>query len=284
VNSVLGQTFDNFELIVVADGCEDDLADIEKLDKRIRVIRQLGRGVSVARNIGIRAARAEFIAFLDDDDRMLPDRLAAQFEAMVDHVDIAICHTQFRYIDGVGASLEDGYARRVEYLDLLSGELGVLMPTTMMRKSLLQQVGLFDSVFKICEDVDVILRLARQGHLIYLTDVLTEYRKHDGNASSDTRMAGLLLESVISKHRTFAQLADDGTATAAAEEGIRRVRRLASAGCIVQARSMWHQRKPIATVRLVIEAFGLSPSGSIRDLLGNRWLIKTLITKRTVRL
>jgi glycosyltransferase involved in cell wall biosynthesis len=276
VASVLAQSFEGFELIVVADGCDDDLVDVEALDPRIRVIRQKNRGESVARNVGVRAARAELIAFIDDDDRMLPGRLRAQFEAMNGLRDAGLCHTLFHFIDSEGSRVGGGYAREVDYLDLLRGELGVLMPTTMMRKSLLQEVGLFDSSLRTCQDVDVILRLARRNKLIFLDQKLTEYRVHGGNASADGRVAGEALEALIAKHRLLAQRGGDVDAAAAARVGETQMRRMASTGHVAHARQAWQQHDPGAAALSVVKAARLSPMVTVRDLAGNRRAIRAL--------
>jgi GT2 family glycosyltransferase len=270
VRSVLSQSLRNLELIVVADGCADELHDLDVLDPRIRIIRQARRGVSIARNVGVRAARTDLIAFVDDDDRMLPDRLDAQFRAMADQLDVAICHSQFVFINESGALIANGYARKVDYLDLLSGELGVLMPTTMMRKSLLQEAGMFDAALRTCQDVDVILRLAKGNRLIFLPATLTQYRVHGDNASADPRLAGQVLEEVIGKHLRSAQRSGDVEVVAAARAGVTRARGLASGGHILEARLLWRQRHRLAAARLIATAIRLSPEVTLRDLGANR--------------
>ena len=67
VASVQSQTLQDLEIVIVLDGCEDDLSDIEQSDQRVRVVRQRRRGASIARNVGIAQANSELIAFLDDD-------------------------------------------------------------------------------------------------------------------------------------------------------------------------------------------------------------------------
>jgi glycosyltransferase involved in cell wall biosynthesis len=276
VRSVLDQTFTDFELIIVADGCEDDLLDVEALDERVRCIRQPNRGESVARNVGIRAARCELIAFLDDDDRMLPGRLAAQYQEMEGQPEVGLCHTQFRVIDANGTPTGEGYARHVEYLDLLRSEFGALMPTTMMRKSLLQEVGMFDSALRTCQDIDVILRLASRSRLAFDGTVLTEYRQHGNNASRDRRIAGQTLEALLAKHLSFARLRGDDIAAAAASMGVARMRRFTGVACLAQARDALRNGDRLAALRLFAQAVRLSPVDTARDLLGNRRPIRAM--------
>ena len=109
VASVQSQTLQDLEIVIVLDGCEDDLSDIEQSDQRVRVVRQRRRGASIARNVGIAQANSELIAFLDDDDRMLPDRLSRQLEAMKDG-DVGLCHTECRAIDEDGRPMPFGDA------------------------------------------------------------------------------------------------------------------------------------------------------------------------------
>ena len=276
VGSVLAQSFADFEVIVVADGCPDDLDDLEALDGRIRIVRQANRGVSVARNVGVRASRSDLIAFLDDDDRMLEGRLAAQYEAMDGHDDVAVCHTQFRVIDANGVQVGEGYARPVQYLDLLRGELGVLMPSTAIRKALLQDVGLFDAALRTGEDVDLLLRLASQVQLTFTPEVLTEYRRHGNNASRDTVIAGQALAAVLAKHRHLAEVTDEREVSAAAGVGLGRMRRLTSAGYINQGRREWRRGKRLAALRRFAEAARLSPVEAVQDLVGNRRIVRCL--------
>jgi len=110
IASVQSQTFQDWELIVVLDGCEDDLSEIERNDDRVRVFRQRNRGECVSRNVGIGHARTGLIALLDDDDRMLPNRLQTQVDVMNDE-SVGVCHTQYRVIDEHGRSLAKGSRR-----------------------------------------------------------------------------------------------------------------------------------------------------------------------------
>lgn len=185
VASVQSQTLKDWELIIVCDGCEDDLSDIEKSDQRVRVFQQRNRGVSIARNVGIRHARSELVAFLDDDDRMLPDRLLAQSGAMSDQ-SIGLCHTQFRVIDESGVIVGIGESKESQYRDFLRDDGWVLLSSTMTRKKLIQEMGGFNPLLLLSEDLDLLYRIARGSMFSFLPDVLTEYRRHGSNTSLTT--------------------------------------------------------------------------------------------------
>ncbi len=105
----------------ISDGCEDDLSDLERDDRRIRVFYQPNRGVSIARNVGIARSAASLMARLDDD-LTLPGRLLAQFGA-VREADVGLCHSQYSFIDENGAYLAAGTANDSQYRDASVGYL-----------------------------------------------------------------------------------------------------------------------------------------------------------------
>ena len=167
IASVQTQTFENWELIIVFDGCDDDLSDIERADPRVRSIHQARRGAAVARNVGIHQATAELVALLDDDDRMLPDRLRLQSAAMDDET-VVITHTQYRVIGPDGRILRDGDAAETSYLDFLRGASHVMSGTAMFRKRSFQEVGGYNSVLQFGEGQDLIFRIAREGRICFV--------------------------------------------------------------------------------------------------------------------
>ncbi len=199
IASVQAQTLEDWELIVVLDGCQDDLSDLERSDERIRVIRQRQRGVSVARNVGIQRARAELVAFLDDDDRMLPDRLQAQLRTMSDDT-IGLSHTQFQFIDANGLVIGPGLARQAQYRDFLKGDGVIFLSSVMARRSLLQEVGGFSSILSFGEDLDLIFRIARESTLCFLPKVLAEYRRHGSNVWLNETSGGREIKQILTQH------------------------------------------------------------------------------------
>jgi len=196
IASVQAQTMTDWELIVVFDGCEDDLSDLEKGDQRVRSIHQPRRGASIARNVGVSQARSDLIALLDDDDRMLPDRLLLQCAAMADPA-VTLSHTQYRIIDQHGAAVRDGEATDCSYLDCLRGESTILTGTLMFKKRTFQEIGGYNPLLPHAEGQDFIYRVARQGKIVFVPQVLYEYRLHDSNvwfgSSSGTEETALVL-------------------------------------------------------------------------------------------
>ena len=265
VASVQSQTVTDWELIIVADGCEDDLSDIGSDDPRIRLIRQARRGESVARNVGVRSARGPMIAFLDDDDRMLPDRLRQQLEAMKD-LNVGLCHTWWRVIDGGGVAIRDAVsldARSEEgpqYRDLLR-DLGVPpITSSMVRKSLFEEVGGFDSTMRLVPDFDLIFRIARESRLRVVPEVLTEYRRHGDNTRPTMASSDGLLASILIRHLCRAEDAGNNADIRAARIGLSKAKRAHARSAMLRARQAAGVHKYATAVRLAEQAFRLSPS------------------------
>lgn len=162
VESVLEQSYRRFELIVVDDGSTDDTPDIlGRYGGRIRVLRTANRGVSAARNTGIRASVGRLIALLDSDDYWLPDKLARQVDLFVRHPDIVIAQTEETWIrKGVRVNPKQRHRKRDGFIFEPSLPLCLISPSAvMMRRSLLDEIGLFDENLPACEDYDLWLRI-----------------------------------------------------------------------------------------------------------------------------
>lgn len=163
VASVLSQDFNDFELIVVDDGSSDDTQKIlQPFCRDILVIRQENRGVSAARNTGIRASSASLIAFLDSDDLWLPRKLSIQVDFFDKHPEVLICQTQEIWIrEGVRINPRRRHEKRAGMIFKPSLELCLVSPSAvMMRQSLFDRVGLFDESLPACEDYDLWLRVS----------------------------------------------------------------------------------------------------------------------------
>lgn len=170
LESVFAQTFPAAEIIVVNDGSKDDTpAVLASYGDRIKAISQSNGGLSAARNTGILAADSEWIAFLDDDDEYVPERLAIAAETIARHPDIGVHATNTALVNEDGSEL-DMFGLRgrnaTEHMRLERPLEWVLVgcfyaQTLVARKSLLLEVGLFRKTFY--EDMDLFVRLAAKG-------------------------------------------------------------------------------------------------------------------------
>jgi glycosyltransferase involved in cell wall biosynthesis len=192
IDSVLTQDFTDFELIVVDDGSTDGThASISDYGAAIRYIHQENRGVSAARNTGIRAARGELIALLDSDDTWLPGKLKAQADFFRTHPDACICQTEEIWIrNGVRVNPGKRHRKASGMIFERSLTLCLVSPSAvMMRKCLLDGVGVFDESLPACEDYDLWLRIAWK-HPIHLID-RPLIVKRGGHADQLSRMPEL---------------------------------------------------------------------------------------------
>ncbi|UQZ91040.1 glycosyl transferase [Deltaproteobacteria bacterium Smac51] len=166
VRSVLDQDYVPLELIVVDDGGADEtpgLLAALATDPRLTVLRQDNRGVSAARNLGIKSSQGPLLCFLDSDDEWLPGKLAAQVEFMAANPLSPLVQTQERWIRN-GRRVNPGrkHLKRAGDIFLDSVKLCLISPSAvMLRRSLLDEVGLFDETLPAAEDYDLWLRILR---------------------------------------------------------------------------------------------------------------------------
>jgi len=197
IDSVLAQTLEDIEVIVVDDGSDDGTGDVlrERYGERIRYFYQENLGRSVARNRGIRASRSPYLLFLDSDDWLLPDALRLQAEFLDAHPDVDVVYSDGYYCDATGRpiqliSLERPPVPEGKLLEVIVlHNVVVATHSAMVRRRALDRLGdpYFDEALRGTEDADLWLRLAAIGATFAYQDVLTcKYRLHGGNASSST--------------------------------------------------------------------------------------------------
>lgn len=172
VESVVRQTFDDWELVVVDDGSGDHTKELlAPFQGQLTYLSHpTNRGVAAARNTGIRESRAPLIAFLDSDDHWLPRKLAEQVQFFRDNPGAVVCQTEEIWIRK-GRRVNPKQKHRKPSGDIFepSLELCLVSPSAvMLRRGLLDKVGLFDEELPACEDYDLWLRIACQYpvHLI----------------------------------------------------------------------------------------------------------------------
>ncbi|MCA1790302.1 MAG: glycosyltransferase, partial [Thioalkalivibrio sp.] len=198
VRSVFDQSLQTWELIVVDDnggGTTYREQTSERVrpflaDPRVRYIpHATNQGGSAARNTGIREARADYVAFLDDDDEWLPDKLARQVEAFRQHdEDVALVCTSFFRIDESKGTCTISRPRLVEPLERELLMLNVIGPTStvMCRRAALLAIDGFDDELPAMQDMDLFLRLALRYRLVLVDEPLVRYHTHEaGNIGKD---------------------------------------------------------------------------------------------------
>lgn len=187
VRSILGQTWDDFELLLIDDGSSDNSPAIMAsfTDPRIRIIRHTtNKGLVASLNAGLESARGEFVARMDADDVSLPQRLARQMTFMDDHPEVGICGTHARVINTEGKPLQRLSPPCGEVLAKMTWRPSPLIhPSVIMRRSIFQLFR-YDPEFVHTEDYELWLRASRTVRIENIPEILLLYRAHPASVSS----------------------------------------------------------------------------------------------------
>jgi glycosyltransferase involved in cell wall biosynthesis len=208
IGSVLNQTYQDFEIIVIDDGSTDNTREIIRSfkDKRVKYVKKYkkNKGSSVARNIGIKIARGKYFALLDSDDEWLPEKLDKQIKILQDgSPELGVVYSNLCYIDENGKNMnklrnpkKEGYI----YEDLL-GENYVGPPSTLLiRKECFHQVGLFDNLLNAMEDWDMWIRIAKYYRFSLIKIPIVKYRLHSNQLSINLRVKNIAANRILVKY------------------------------------------------------------------------------------
>lgn len=194
IESVLNQSFRDFELIVVDDGSTDDTRRlIDSCGPKIRYYYQENRGPAAARNLGVRQARATWLAFQDSDDLSTPDHLQVLHDYVEAHPECAMVFANGVYLGGREHSRETIIPARksrrlaaegVRLNDLFEKSIARLQ-AALVSKAAYGAAGGMNESLRVCHDLDLFLRLCAKFPVAYLDRVVFQYRKHEGNITRD---------------------------------------------------------------------------------------------------
>ena len=207
IESVLRQTYEDFELIVVDDASVDDTEDVVMSiqDPRLKFIQHdVNRGGGAARNTGVQMARGELIAFQDSDDEWFPSKLKIQTGIMERaSAKVGVVYSGFWRVDKETKSYAPGakVSRRSGHIhsDLLRRNF-VTTPSILTRKDCLVKVGLFDESLPRLQDWDLVIRLSRDYEFIFIEEpLLTSYISPDSISRDDSAVI-VALELMLTKY------------------------------------------------------------------------------------
>jgi len=201
--SVLCQTFRDLELVVVDDASSDDTSEIVAKfgDSRVKYIRQAtNHGPSIARNTGISHSSGQYIAFLDDDDEWMPEKLQRQLPRLDSSPrKVGVLYTTSLAVDGRSGKCLSRYTAKVKG-DVLESMLlhGAVAPTStfLCRRECFDKVGLFDPSLSYGEDFDMWLRIARDFEFDYIDEPLVRYTLPHTNVSSLSRKYNAVIRGI----------------------------------------------------------------------------------------
>jgi Glycosyl transferase family 2 len=190
VESILGQTFHDFEFVIIDDGSTDRTAEIltnyARQDERIRVHRHENKGRATSLNIGIGVARGKYIARMDADDIALRTRLEEQIRFMEEHPDVGLLGGAFELISDDGSRLINTISFPTEDSDIKSALLidnPICHPTVIMRKAVFEVSGGYRKALVDADDYDLWLRISERSRLANLSTCILQYRIHPNQVS-----------------------------------------------------------------------------------------------------
>jgi glycosyltransferase involved in cell wall biosynthesis len=239
IESVISQTQDGVEIVVVDDGSSDNSFEVAGRYPEARRLRQDHRGVAAARNLGMRESSVEFLVFLDADDRLLAEAVEVGMRALAKRPGVAFAAGMSRDIaeDGrvVGGSqqplvTQDHYVRLLEDCFIWSGS------SVVYRRLAIEAVGGFNEGLDAGDDYELYLNVARRHPIFCHDKVVTEYRRHGSNTTRDARLVLTSELQVLWGQQTSLRDGRDRTAWRA---GLRNVRSRHGRAVAAQAAVAW---------------------------------------------
>ena len=187
IDSVLNQTLFPSEIIVVDDGSTDGTSDyIQSNFPSIRLLQQPNKGVSSARNMGIRSSNSDWVALLDSDDEWFPKKLEKQVMTLSQNLDVKFCHTEEIWIrNGVRVNQMKKHQKYGGHIFNKCLDMCRISPSSVLfHRSILDDVGYFDKDQKVCEDYDLWLRITAKYPVLYIDEpLLKKYGGHEDQLS-----------------------------------------------------------------------------------------------------
>ncbi|MUH01592.1 glycosyltransferase [Scytonema sp. UIC 10036] len=203
LESVLQQTFTNFEVLIINDGSTDNIIQwaSEIADPRVKLISQKNQGVSVARNTGIALSQGEYIAFLDADDLWQQTKLEKQARCLDENPEIGLVHTSMALVDAKGkptGRVMASFAEGEVWKELVESNK-IACSSVMVRRCCLEKVGGFEPNLHFAEDWDLWIRISSHYSFAVIKEPLYYYRQIPTSLSKNLAVLQQSFEFVIEK-------------------------------------------------------------------------------------
>ena len=254
IESVLLQTYPHIEVVVVDDGSPDNTGEIAARYPGVRYLREPQRGVSEARNLGIRTSNGSFLIFLDADDRLLPEAVTTGLDCFTRHPEVAFVSGLFRFVATDGATLYERQGHQVladHYAEMLRRNYIAALCAVMWRRGVFETIAGFNPAFSATADYELYLRALREFPAWSHEHEVAEYRRHGLGLSAH---AGQILREALAALRAERpHLAGKPTLIRAYRSGIRYWKTLTADAMARQVRADWEGGRRRSALRALLE-------------------------------
>jgi glycosyltransferase involved in cell wall biosynthesis len=254
IESVIAQTYPHVEIVVIDDGSPDNAGEVTHGYPGVRYFRQPNRGLSEARNLGIRTSNGSFLVFLDADDRLLPEAVAIGLACFREHPEAAFVSGRFRFVaaDGTLLYAHQGHGvPRDHYAEMLRRNYIAAICATMCRRDVFESVVGFNPALGVAADYDWYLRLLREFPARTHDGEVAEYRRHGLGISAD--VGQMLREVLFALRAQRPHLNGDAALMDAYRDGVRYWKTLAADLMVRQARATWQDGRRGAALRVLLQ-------------------------------
>lgn len=249
IESVLAQTYRNFEIIVVDDGSTDETSDVVSRFSQVRYIQQTNQGIAAARNTGVRSSKGHYLVFLDADDCFLPHALAAGVASLNGNPSCAFASGHWELVSRDRKPLpsppvicikDNNYRAFLNYNYI--GTIGQVI----FRRSVFENEPGFDSSVPGCDDAEIYMRIARDYPVCCHDQIVVQHRVHDSNTSGNRAMMLQSMSRVYGWH--LEQVKGNPEFESLCEQGIELCRKFLANELKKQRRDRLKSTRPVASL------------------------------------
>jgi glycosyltransferase involved in cell wall biosynthesis len=261
IESILEQTQQPLEVVVVDDGSNDRPEKVVANFPSVRIVGQANAGLAAARNRGVRETFAPYLLFLDADDRLMPEAIASGMDSLGTDEAAAFTYGAYQILDSASGEHEKVRFRpvpKLAFANFLKGNQIGMHGTVLYRRHAVERAGGFREHLRACEDYDLYLRLALDHPVLCHDDICAEYRHHESNMSADPAFMLKAALGVLGDYRAEAE-----------RRGLEHDYRY---GVLTWKRyyaKVWRgtiRRGPLSAIRTGAELLGLAPSTMVSEI------------------